>query len=317
MTASNALVLGSSGFLGQHVTAALLRDGWKVRGFDRRPAAVRVPDSSAFEVLQGEFDDLAAVAAALDGCDTVFHLISTTLPESSNRNVAYDLESNVAPMLRFLDLAVDKRVGRVVFASSGGTVYGPAQVTPVPETHATDPRCAYGIHKLMIEKYLALYRASSGLDYRVLRIANAFGEGQPQHTNQGAVVTFLNRAIRNEPIVIWGDGTVVRDYIHVEDVARAFIRVARHDGPHTIFNIGTGSGTSLLSLLEVIETLLGRPLVRQHLAGRTFDVPMNVLDIGRAREWLNWQPEISFVDGVRRTLVWLMTQPVAIVAASA
>jgi UDP-glucose 4-epimerase len=306
MSAGRALVLGSAGFIGRHVSRALVRDGWRVRGFDRRPAGAW-PGSEAIECRHGDFDDKRAVAAALEHCDTVFHLISTTLPETSNHSFDYDLASNVAPTLRFLDLAVRQGVRRVVFASSGGTVYGTPDVLPIPETHATEPRCAYGVHKLTIEKYLALYRVHAGLDYRVLRIANAFGEGQPLGRNQGAVVTFLDNAMRDEPLVIWGDGTTVRDYVHVEDVARAFSRAGEDTSPHTVFNIGTGTGVSLLRLVEVIESMLGRPVARRHVPCRRFDVGENVLDISRAAASLCWQPEISFTEGVRRTLTWLAT----------
>ncbi len=216
----------------------------------------------------------------------------------------FDVESNVVGTLRMLHAASRGEVRKVVFISSGGTVYGMPQAVPIPESHPTEPRVSYAIAKLAIEKYLALFQSTHGLDHVVLRVANPYGERQRVDAAQGAVAVFLDRALRREPIEIWGDGTVVRDYLHVSDVARAFLRAIDYSGEPRVFNIGSGSGCSLNELLAAIERLLGRTVERRYLPGRGFDVPRNVLDITRARDVLGWAPRVSLEEGLRATLAW-------------
>src|SRR4029434_4711286 len=182
------------------------------------------------------------VTQAVAGCEVVFHMISTTIPKSSNDNPAYDVESNLVGTLRMLEAARKAGVRKVVFASSGGTVYGIPKVVPINESHPTDPICSYGISKLAVEKYLHLYHALHGLDYCILRIGNPYGEGQRPTAAQGAVGVFLYKALHGGVIEIWGDGTVTRDYIYIGDVIQAFLKAMTYSGEHRLFNIGAGEG---------------------------------------------------------------------------
>ena len=301
------LVLGGAGFIGSHLAQGLLAAGHQVTIFDR-PNLVLPPELLAdprIEWREGDFlneDDLACV---VPGSEVIFQLVSATLPKSSNDNPVYDVESNIIGTLRLLNLARLHAVKRVIFASSGGTVYGLPHTLPISESHSTEPLVSYGISKLAIEKYLHLYQALYGIDYCVLRIANPFGERQRVSAAQGAVAVFLHRAINNEVIHIWGDGSVVRDYIYVKDVTSAFMLALSYHGEQPVFNIGAGHGLSLNDILTAIEKLLGRPVVRSYESGRKFDVPVNVLDITRARELLGWQPKVSFHDGLVNTLAWM------------
>jgi UDP-glucose 4-epimerase len=193
----------------------------------------------------------------------------------------------------------------MVFISSGGTVYGIPQRIPVPEDHPTDPIVSYGIAKLAIEKYLHLHWALHGLEYSVLRVANPYGERQRADNAQGAVAVFLKNALAGQTVEIWGDGSVTRDYVYIEDVVDAFVKAMQYDGEPRVFNVGSGQGRSLNEVLTTIEELLGSPVERRYLPVRKFDVPVNVLDITRAREFLTWQPRVSFHEGLRRTLEWM------------
>jgi UDP-glucose 4-epimerase len=257
---------------------------------------------SALEWIEGDFTNPADIQHAVAGCDVIFHLICTTLPKSSNDNPIYDIESNVISTVRLLDAAKENKVKKVVFISSGGTVYGIPRNIPIPETHPADPVCSYGIAKLAIEKYLGLYHYLYGIDYCILRVANPFGEGQRVVSSQGAVAVFLYRALKNELIEVWGDGSVVRDYVYIGDVVDAFLKAMDHTGSPRTFNIGSGRGYSLNELLEIIESLIGHPVPRIYKEARTLDVPVNVLDISSAGKFLNWQPRTSFRDGLMRTL---------------
>lgn len=298
------LVLGGGGFIGAAVVRQALVDGWQVRVFDR--PGVDVPPQLAgapgLEWISGDFQDQRALAAGLDGVDAVIHLVATMLPKVSNDAPERDVETNVVATLRLLSLMVERRIRRIVFASSGGTVYGVPRVIPIPEDHPTHPEVSYGITKLMIEKYLYLYGRLHGLQPISLRIANPYGGGQRIDTAQGALAVFLHRALRGESVDIWGDGSVTRDYLHVNDVATAFSRALRYEGAYQVFNIGAGQGLSLNELVTAIEVQLGCPVRRRYLPGRSFDVPVSVLDNSLARSELQWTPAINFGDGLRMTV---------------
>jgi len=286
---ASCLVLGGAGFIGSHLVDGLKAAGHEVRVFDR----------------PHEFLDPVELERSLPGAELVFHLISTTVPKNSNDNPALDIESNIAGTARLLELLRKHPPRRLVFISSGGTVYGVPRVTPIRESHATDPISSYGIHKLAIEKYLHMNHALYGLDYRVLRVANAYGERQRTDKAQGAVAVFLERVLRGQPIQIWGDGSVVRDYVYVGDIAQAFLQVMQYQGEERVFNIGSGKGVSLNELVDAIGQVIGlRPAV-EYTPGRRFDVPENVLDISRARQHLGWRPQMPLAEGLRRTYEWM------------
>ena len=230
------LILGGGGFLGSHLSDALLAQGHAVRIFDR-PNLVRFRSfqtDEAMEWFEGDFINREHVAAVVSGCEVIYHLVSTTLPRSSNENPAYDVETNVVGTLHLLEVAQKNNIRKVIFVSSGGTVYGIPQEVPIKESHPTEPICSYGIGKLAIEKYLNLFHLLHGMDYCVLRLANPFGERQRIAAEQGAVTVFLDKALRNEEIAIWGDGSVVRDYFYVGDAVSAMTKALAYKGPWRI-----------------------------------------------------------------------------------
>ncbi len=309
----NCLVLGGGGFIGSHLSKELLENGHNVTVFERPllkinaglASAIGKPSASRpLKWIEGDFTNENDIEEALNGIEIVFHLISTTLPKNSNDNPCYDIESNVVSTLKMLDAAVRHNVRKVIFISSGGTVYGIPEIVPIPETHSLDPICSYGITKLTIEKYLHLYFYLHGLDYCILRVSNPYGEWQ-RSSAQGVVTVFLNHALKNELIDIWGDGTVVRDYIHISDVINAMLKSMDYEGDHRIFNIGNNSGISLNDLLEIIESFTESKVKRVYKGARKLDVPVNVLDISRAREFLKWQPQVDLREGIKKTFLWM------------
>lgn len=297
------LVLGGGGFIGSHLTAALLAAGHAVRVLER-PGCVRPADIAADARLdwqEGDFGVAADLRRALEGVDMVFHLVSTTQPQSSNDDPALDVRSNLLATLGLLEQLRGQPQTRLIFLSSGGTVYGTPAEVPIPETHPTEPACSYGIVKLAIEKYLALYRLLHGLDYRILRLANPYGPGQQLNRAQGAVAVFLARIAQAEPIEVWGDGSVVRDYLYIGDVVSALVGAAQYDGEARIFNIGSGQGHSVREIIAAIETATGKTAEVRYTPGRKFDIPVSVLDIARARAELGWSPRTGLADGLRLT----------------
>jgi UDP-glucose 4-epimerase len=252
-----------------------------------------------------DFADRQTLAAAIETADFIFHLASSSTPSSANADPIADVNANLIGTLGLLEICRVRPVRRIIFISSGGTVYGVTTVTPVLETTPTDPITAYGIHKVAIEKYLALYRHLYGLDYVVLRVANPYGPMQLSRKNQGVVASFIQRALAAEPVEIWGSGEVVRDFVYIDDVVRALLMAAVHDGPSRLFNVGSGQGMSINAIANDIEHVLGRgPLQRIHRPARAADVPVNVLDISRIQKEMNWVPRVEWLDGLRATIAW-------------
>jgi UDP-glucose 4-epimerase len=297
----SGVVLGGGGFIGTNLCRRLLADGYRARAFGRRrlfPTALH-----GVEWFEGDFSDTAALAAAIESSDVVFHLISAT-PQSANLDMAGDIQQNVIPSLALINLSLKLGVRRIVFVSSGGTVYGKPRDFPTPETAATDPIVAYGISKLAIEKYLALHAHLYGLEYRVLRLANPFGPFQIPVKGQGIIAELISRTLRDESVELWGDGSVVRDFIFIDDVIDALIAAAIDVGSERLFNIGSGEGRSLREVMAAVERLLDRKVRVRRAPGRPIDVPVSVMAIDRAREHLGWRPKVAFETGLQATIDW-------------
>jgi UDP-glucose 4-epimerase len=296
------VVIGAGGFLGTNLCRRLTSSGHQVRAFGHRgrfPAALTGADW-----LQGDLSDRAAIAGAVQGAEVAFHLIHSTVPYSANLDMADDVRQNLLPTLAFLELARSAGVKRVVFLSSGGTIYGHPMQIPTEETAPTEPITAYGISKLAIEKYLALYQRLYGLDYRILRVANPFGPFQVAFKGQGLIAEIIRRAINRERIEVWGDGSVVRDFIFVDDVIDALEIAAGDDSDERIFNIGSGIGRSVREVLAVIEHSLASKLDVAWKGERSVDVPVSILSVKRARDKLGWSPKTAFESGIAKTIAW-------------
>lgn len=297
------LVLGGSGFLGANLCLALQNKALQVSYFSRTPNHV-----VGVDWIPGDFNVDDDIKNAVSGFDIVFHLVCTSTPASGDRNPLLDAQENLIQTLKLLDACRHSGVKRVVFVSSGGTLYGDASIVPTPEDSAEQPVCAYGISKLSIEKYLALYERLYGLVAISLRVANPYGPLQHSKKQQGAVGVFINKALRSEPIDIWGDGSVVRDYIYVSDVIAALILAAQYSGEYRVFNIGSGVGLSLKSLVAIIDKALDTKIAVRYDDARSVDVSRSILDCTLARRELAWQPTVSLEKGIAKTVEWIRRQ---------
>jgi UDP-glucose 4-epimerase len=298
------LIIGGNGFIGSHLVDAFSMRGDPVRVLDRQNELFR-DERPGVDYVYADFEDLAALEESVKGTDLVVHLASTTIPQTSNANPAFDVQTNLVGSIGLLSACNRQGINRVVFISSGGVVYGIPRRIPIPEDHPTDPLCSYGINKLAIEKYLALYERLYGLRYTVLRCANPYGERQNPDSRQGAVPVFLMHALRGEEIEIWGDGEVVRDYFYISDLVEAFMAAAGLTGECGIYNIGSGVGTSLNRLLDVIRKVTGLELKVRYTPSRKLDVPVNILDCSRARRELGWSACVPLEEGIARTWEWI------------
>ncbi len=297
------LVLGGNGFIGSHVVDQLLAGGHKVRVFDRSPERYRQPLKQV-EYRLGRFDDTFQVAEALQGVDAVCHLISTTVPGTSNLDPIADVQNNLVNTLCLLEQMRKKGLSRILYLSSGGTVYGNPHASPVAESHPLNPISSYGVVKVAIEKYLLMYQQLYGLQPVILRPSNPYGPRQGHAGVQGLIGTLLVRAMAGEALEIWGDGSIVRDYMFVGDLAELCVN-ALESGASGVFNAGSGKGYSINAIISMIRHLGYEDLQVQYSEGRSFDVKEVVLDISRACDQFNWQPAMLLQDGIRAQLEWL------------
>jgi len=293
-------VLGGSGFIGTNLCEKLIDNGHSVCVFCRSKSEPMCSKEYTNKIvwIKGDFSNSNDVEEAIQGSDIVYHLVSTTDPRTSNENPVYDVESNIISSLEFFKLAIKHKIGKIIFVSSGGTVYGVPQHLPISEAHPTDPICSYGISKLAIEKYLGLYSLHHNLQYTILRLSNPYGKYQRPQATQGAASVFLNKAINDETVEIWGDGQVIRDYIYISDVVSALIKALDYSGHHKVFNVGSGVGYSLVELLAICEKVIGRPVNIKYSKGRKMDVPANILDVSTCKTELHWAPKISLQQGL-------------------
>lgn len=298
-----ALVIGGCGFIGSHIIDRLLVEGHIVRSFSRSPERFR-PLLKNVEYYFGSLDDHTAVIEALVDIDVVFHLASTTFPGTANLNPQSDVRDNLVATLNLLDSMVGLGIRRIVYMSSGGTVYGAPKQLPTPETHPLQPQESYGIVKVAIEQYLEHYRRTHGLSPLIVRGSNPYGPRQGHSGIQGLISTLLRRVLAGQPIEIWGDGSIVRDYIHVVDLADLCVRGAFSE-IETVLNGGSGQGRSINEIVEIVSIVTGSQSEIIHKPGRTADVPKSMLDIRRAHELLDWKCSIALDEGIAETWGWM------------
>lgn len=301
---TRTLVIGGCGFIGSHIVDSLLAKGHRVRVLDLKPELYRAP-LPGVEYVKGSFCNEAALASAMRDMDAVVHCASTTVPSTANLDPIHDIDTNLIGTVRMLQMMRDRGIDRLVFLSSGGTVYGIPRTDTVAEDHPQAPISSYGIVKLAIERYLHMEHHLHGLNYVALRASNPYGPRQGHTGLQGIIGTYLWKIAKDEKIEVWGDGSVVRDYVYVEDLAElAAISV---EAPITgFFNAGSGQGASVNEIVRLTSALTGRDLSPIYKPGRGFDVPRIVLDITRAMEATGWTPRVSLEEGLRDSWDWIL-----------
>ncbi|MBN1874745.1 MAG: NAD-dependent epimerase/dehydratase family protein [Anaerolineae bacterium] len=305
---THILVTGGNGFIGSHLVDQLAEQGGhSVTVLDLYPRSFD-PSPESVNFIQGDLSNIGLVRQVLIDCgiEVVYHLAWSTIHETALKDPAADIESNVVPTVQLLNTCCDVGIKRVVYASSGGTVYGIPQTELIHEDHPTRPINAYGITKLMIEKYLYMYKHLYGLDYCIFRPSVPYGPRQNPHRRQGAVAVFVYNALHGKPITIWGDGEVTRDYFYIRDMVAAFSTALSVSLPQNpIFNLAGTQSYTLNQLVRLIEEVLGVRLDVQYMPARKFDAQQVKLDISLAAEVLGWRPTTEFADGIVRTAQWI------------
>ncbi len=296
------LILGGAGFIGSNLARSLIARGESPRIVNRPSFSISniedILDQS--EVLYGDMMDDVLLRRATKDIDVVFHLISTTFPSMTIESSVYDVLSNLLPTIRLVESCLANGVKKIVYASSGGTIYGEPQTTLITEDHPLTPKSAYGQSKLTIENYLNFYARSTALEINVLRISNPFGPGQKLLGVQGIVAVAMGCAYYDRALKIYGEGQSVRDYLYIDNVVEAITLAADQPGS-SIVNISSGAGHSVMEVIQAVEAVSGKTIRKEFIPDRPGDVKVNILSNQRAHEIYGWTPKIELQEGLLRT----------------
>lgn len=300
-------IIGGGGFIGRAIVQELLLLGErKIVVIGREASAPHLPATVRYVQNQsGASGDL--LDNILSEVDEVIDLAYATVPQTSFQNPVNDILVNLPEAVRLFEHASRWSLRKFVWVSSGGTVYGHARQVPLTEEHATNPVSPYGITKLAIEKYAHLYYATSQLPIVCVRPSNAFGEGQRVYAGQGFIATAIASLIDHRTLDLFGEEGTIRDYLHVQDVARGIIAALIDGHAGQVYNLGSGIGYSNRQILEQLEPLantLGLPLRLRVLPERPFDVKVNVLDNSKLQAHTGWKPQLTFKQGIQQTWDW-------------
>jgi UDP-glucose 4-epimerase len=305
-----SLVTGGAGFIGSHLVDRLLERGDRVVVIDDLSSGRQehLDPRARFHRLDIRSADVRQLVATVSP-DLVFHLAAQMSVAVSAREPVRDAEINVLGTLNLLEgvraaAGPDGRMAKLVFASSGGAVYGEPETLPVPESHPCRPVSPYGAAKAACETYLGTYRAVYGLEYAVMRLANVYGPRQDPYGEAGVVAIFGEAMLKGAPVRIFGDGTDERDYVYVADVVAAF-ELGAEAGQPGPYNIGSGEGTSVSALATQIASLTGYRKAPVHGPPRQGDLHRIRLDCTKARRELGWTPATTLADGLAKTIDYL------------
>ena len=299
----NYVILGAASFIGQNLLLALQQNkDNNIIAIDRKYEYFSIDLKKSDSIfIQSDLNIETDYDSLFENQDVVYHLLSTTVPTTSNLMIGAELQANVVLSANILDACVRQGVKKVIFISSGGTVYGKNVKCPIDELSATNPITSYGVQKLTIEKLLYLYNYMYDLDYRIIRLSNPYGPYQRPDGVIGAISTFTYKALREEEVSVYGDGSVIRDYIYIDDAVRGILKIESEEATYKLYNVGCGYGTSINEVLRIIQNVLNKKIKVRYQNGRSVDVPVNYLSINRFKNNFGELNSTSIDEGVRKT----------------
>jgi len=310
------LVTGGAGFIGSNLVDALLAAGHEVVVFDDLSSGkeenLRDALANGARLHRGDVRVAEQVAAAVTeaNAEVIFHLAAQIDVRKSVADPAFDALTNVGGTINVLEAA--RAAGaRVINVSTGGAIYGDAEVIPSPESVEPLPEAPYGQSKFCAERYIGLYGRLYGLTGATVRLGNVYGPRQDPMGEAGVIAIFCGKLERGEEPTVYGDGKQTRDYVYVDDVVAALLAVLEHPEAHGEYNVGTGKESSVLDILDGLRPYADGPFEAQFAPARTGEMPRSCLDVTRAREELGWEPTIELAEGLRRTVAWSQAQTTA------
>lgn len=307
----NILVTGGAGFIGSHVADLLIKQGHTVEVLDNLSSGFRenVPPSTKLHIMDVQSPEASALIREKRYTALVHHAAQMDVRRSVS-DPAFDVQVNILGLINLMEAGRKSGLRKVVFASTGGAIYGEPEAGPQSEIHPQQPLSPYGISKLTSEKLLHFYYREYGIPYVALRYGNVYGPRQNSHGEAGVIAIFSERLLANQPTIIHGDGLQTRDYVYVDDVACANLAALNFDESPTAFNIGTGVETDVVTLHRKLQEALGIHRAARHGPGKPGEQRRSVLDCTKADDGLFWKPEVSLHEGIQRTADWFASQKV-------
>lgn len=291
------VILGGSGFIGRKIVSKFFnQDLHNITVFDRTD----VDGCTEACHISGDFVAGYDFTKLVHGADLVIHLISTSVPGNESGALA-EIQRNVIPSVELFQACAESGVGKVVFLSSGGTVYGDSGKKRNRETDLPEPMNTYGLQKLMIEQSLRLCARSGDFRYQIFRLSNPYGPGQNPHGPLGLITKLVYQAMNGQTIHIFGDGSVVRDFIYIDDAVACIMDVISHGVCDQTYNIGRGIGTSVSEVVETLKRVLPVSVSVVHEPSRSVDVPYSVLSIDKYQKFGSVRDFVTLEDGIRMT----------------
>lgn len=295
------LLLGGGGFVGQNLARHLLRDGYAVTVIDQDVGGIRQnSELAAATCHEFSLGDVAQILAVIQAqkVNCVVNLASSLLPSSNFPMFIEDMGQVVMPSFALLTELAARDI-RYVFFSSGGTVYGHGGPGMIAESAKCEPINFYGQSKKTMEEFIAFAGRNCGLDYLIVRPSNPYGRYQNPLRKQGFIAVALHQIMHGMPVEIWGDGSVVRDYIHVDDLTHAMAMLLRSDASNQIFNVASGHGHTINEVLAILSEVTGRTVDARYKPGRKVDVQSIVLDVGKLQSFVPYDP-LGLKQGIEK-----------------
>jgi len=301
------ILTGGAGFLGMNVARGLVNSGHEVVVIDKKPliSDCTFDLQKKMRFIPADFKDLDKSEDVFQKGDILFHFAYSALPGTPLNKMGDDIKENVFESVKLFEMAIKKGIKKIIFPSSGGTVYGEVSDFPIKEGMPTNPICSYGITKLMLEKYILFLSRMYGVGYLIYRISNSYGWGQSVHSEQGLIVNALVKMLNGSQITIFGDDHMVRDYIYIDDIVNAFILGVEKDIRDDIYNIGTGRGYSIKEIIELVSKTVGVCPKVIYSNKRLVDVEKSILDPTKIRLASGWEAKVSLEEGISKTHKWV------------
>ena len=298
----NILVTGGAGFIGSHICDAYINAGHKVTVLDNLSTGFEknIHPKAEFILMDINSKDIDRFFKS-EKFDIVSHHAAQMNVRVSVDNPIYDATTNILGSINIFQAAKNSGVKKVIFASSGGTIYGEQDYFPADEEHPTRPCSPYGISKLSVEKYLFYYKEVCGLDFVSFRYGNVYGRRQNPHGEAGVVAIFLNKMLAGEQPIINGDGLITRDYIYIEDLVDANL-IALEQKVSGIYNITTGVETDVNTIFKLLKELTGSSCEEYHGPAKAGEQRRSVCSNKLMKEKFGWEPKISFIEGLKKTV---------------
>lgn len=301
---NKVVIFGGSGFLGLHIARQLIKNNYRVILVDSKYRLDKTPEHLFLskcekKAINYPYENPKALRSIFEKGDILIHLGWSQVPNENPKSYQNDISNNMSFSVSLFELAITSGVCKIIFASSGGSVYGNSDTIPINEKHHTEPISSYGIAKLTTEQYLNLLTKNSSTNHVILRIGNAYGLHLSPKLTPTGLIPFIINALNNDSILeIWGDGEVLRDFTHVTDIGAAFFAAIETTDLNGIFNIGTGISTSINQLIKLIEKTLGKAAKVHNGSARLCDVKEVVLDASKFKRHTHWAPKVSLKEGL-------------------